>query len=65
MRPGALTDDAGTGRVAIGSGLERGDIPRDDVAATLLLTLDAANTYGKAFGLVSGDDPVDDAVAAL
>jgi uncharacterized protein YbjT (DUF2867 family) len=65
VRPGSLTDDAGTGLVEIGSGLESGEIPRDDVAATLLFTLDAVNTYGQAFDIVSGDDPVEDAVRNL
>src|SRR5215210_414589 len=35
VRPGSLTDDAGTGLVEIGFGLEADEIPRDDVAATL------------------------------
>jgi uncharacterized protein YbjT (DUF2867 family) len=65
VRPGSLTDDAGTGLVEIGFGLEGGEIPREDVAATLFFTLDAVNTYGRAFDLVSGDDPVEDAVANL
>jgi uncharacterized protein YbjT (DUF2867 family) len=65
VRPGGLTDDAGTGLVEIGSGLEGGEIPRDDVAATLLFMLDAVNTHGQAFDVVSGDDPVEDAVRNL
>ncbi|HEX6582633.1 MAG TPA: SDR family oxidoreductase [Thermoleophilaceae bacterium] len=65
VRPGGLTDGIGTGLVEIGSGLESGEIPRDDVAATLLFTLDAVNTYGQAFDVVSGDDPVEDAVRNL
>jgi uncharacterized protein YbjT (DUF2867 family) len=65
VRPGSLTDDVGTGLVEIGFGLEHGAIPREDVAATLLFTLDAVNTYGQAFDVVSGDDPVEDAVANL
>ena len=65
VRPGSLTDDVGTGLVEIGSGLKGGDIPRDDVAATLFVTLDAVNTYGQAFDVVSGDDPVEDAVRGL
>ena len=65
VRPGGLTDDAGTGLVEIGFGLERGEIPRDDVAATLLVALDAVNTYGQAFDVVSGADPVEDAIAKL
>jgi uncharacterized protein YbjT (DUF2867 family) len=65
VRPGTLTDDVGTGLVEIGFELERGEIPRDDVAATLYLTLGALNTYGQAFDVVSGDDPVEDAIANL
>jgi uncharacterized protein YbjT (DUF2867 family) len=65
VRPGGLTDDVGPGLVEIGSGLEGGEIPRDDVAATLLFTLDAVNTYGQTFDVVSGDDPVEDAVRNL
>jgi uncharacterized protein YbjT (DUF2867 family) len=65
VRPGFLTDDPGTDLVEVGFGLERGEIPRDDVAATLFFTLPAPNTYGMAFDVVSGDDPVEDAVAGL
>jgi uncharacterized protein YbjT (DUF2867 family) len=65
VRPGSLTDDAGTGLVEVGLGLEGGAIPRDDVAATVLFTLDAVNTFGQAFDVVAGDDPVDDAVRGL
>jgi uncharacterized protein YbjT (DUF2867 family) len=65
VRPGSLTDDVGTGLVEIGSGLEGGAIPREDVAATLFFTLDAVNTHGQAFDLVSGADPVERAVASL
>jgi uncharacterized protein YbjT (DUF2867 family) len=65
VRPGSLTDDAGTGRVEAGPRLEGGDIPRDDVAAVVLAALEAANTHGKAFDVVSGDDPIEDAVAKL
>ena len=65
VRPGALTDDGGTGRVSIGQRLDRGQIPRDDVAAVLFAVLGADSTIGKDFDLVSGDTPVDEAVASL
>src|SRR5690349_3643854 len=39
VRPGVLTNDPGTGRVAAGPNLERGEIPRDDVAAVLAAVL--------------------------
>jgi uncharacterized protein YbjT (DUF2867 family) len=65
VRPGSLTDAAGSGLVQAGPGLAPGDIARDDVAATLLFTLDASNTHGKAFDLVAGEDPVEAAIAKL
>lgn len=65
VRPGSLTDDPGTGRVEVGPRLEGGDIPRDDVAAVVLAALEAASTHGRAFDLVSGEDPVEEAVAKL
>jgi len=65
VRPGRLTDANATGHVAAGPDVERGDIPRADVALALLAVLDTATTVGKAFNLVAGPDPVDRAIAAL
>jgi uncharacterized protein YbjT (DUF2867 family) len=58
VRPGRLTDDAGTGLVRLGPDVEYGEIPRADVAATLLGVLDDPATAGKQFNLVSGGTPV-------
>jgi uncharacterized protein YbjT (DUF2867 family) len=65
VRPGALTDDPGTGRVTAGERVGRGQIPRDDVAATLAVVLAMPATDGLTFELISGDTPIDEAVAAL
>jgi nucleoside-diphosphate-sugar epimerase len=65
VRPGGLTDDLATGRVAVGDDLESGQIPRPDVAAVLAATLPVANTVGKTFELISGETPVEEAVASL
>ena len=65
VRPGGLTDDPGTGRVRLGTDLQRGEIPRDDVAAVLLAVLETPGTVGKTFELVAGDTPVDEAVRSL
>jgi hypothetical protein len=51
--------------VATGPTVERGDIPRADVALALVAVLDTATTVGKTFNVVSGQDPVDRAIAAL
>jgi uncharacterized protein YbjT (DUF2867 family) len=65
VRPGGLTDDPGTGLVKVGTELERGEIPREDVAATLLAVLETPSTIGKTFELVSGDTPIEEAISAL
>jgi uncharacterized protein YbjT (DUF2867 family) len=65
VRPGGLTDNPGSGLVAVGTDIERGEIPRDDVAAVLLAVLETPSSIGKAFELVSGDTPVDEAVRGL
>jgi nucleoside-diphosphate-sugar epimerase len=65
VRPGHLTDDDGTGRVLIASSTGRGDVPRQDVAAVLVAVLDASETAGQTFELISGETPIADAVATV
>jgi uncharacterized protein YbjT (DUF2867 family) len=65
LRPGRLTDEPATGRVALGSAVERGDVPRADVAAVLAAVIDQEATVGRQWNLVSGDALVADAVRAL
>jgi nucleoside-diphosphate-sugar epimerase len=65
VRPGGLTDEPPTGRVTIGTGLEKGQIPRADVAAVLAAALPAANAVGKTFELISGETPIEEALAGL
>jgi uncharacterized protein YbjT (DUF2867 family) len=65
VRPGRLTDEPGTGGVRAGEDIGYGQVSRDDVAATLLAVLDADNTVGKAFDLVEGDTPIEEAVRGL
>jgi uncharacterized protein YbjT (DUF2867 family) len=65
VRPGGLTDDAGTGRIAAGSTVPHARIPRDDVAATLLAVLDTEATIGKSFNVVGGDTPIAEALSSL
>jgi uncharacterized protein YbjT (DUF2867 family) len=64
VRPGRLTDDPGTGKVAVdGSG--SGSVTRDDVAAVLAECLTADNTIGKAFDLLNDGTPIAEAVRSL
>jgi uncharacterized protein YbjT (DUF2867 family) len=65
VKPGGLTNDPGTGRVDLRTTVERGQVPRDDVAAVLAAVLAAPDTISKTVELVSGDVPVEEAVAAL
>ena len=65
VRPGRLTNDPGTGRVTIAESVERGEMPRDDVAAVLAAVIARADAAGLTFELVAGDDPVEQAVAAF
>jgi uncharacterized protein YbjT (DUF2867 family) len=65
VRPGRLTDDAPTGRVRIGTGLERGEVSRSDVAAVLASVLAADNTISKTFELLAGEIPIEEAVGLL
>jgi uncharacterized protein YbjT (DUF2867 family) len=65
VRPGHLTDEAGTGRVTAADATGYGNIPRADVAAMLVALLDVQETAGHTFELIGGDTPIPDAVAAL
>ena len=65
IRPGGLTNDAGTGRVRLGEKLPRGQVTRDDVAAVLVAVLDSPSTIGRTADLIGGDTPIAEAVAAL
>lgn len=64
IRPGRLTDEVATGKVALGPDVARGDVTRADVAAVLAAVLDAPGAVGQQWNLVNGDLPVADAVHA-
>src|SRR5690625_3436974 len=56
VRPGGLTNDAGTGKVMIGEKLtERLTIAREDVARVVFEALQEENTFKKSFDLVQGN----------
>jgi len=65
LRPGGLTDEAGTGLVALAASVDRGSVPRDDVAAVVAALLADRRTAGLTLEVTSGDTPVEQAVAAL
>ncbi|MGY0024563.1 SDR family oxidoreductase [Streptomyces sp. cg35] len=65
LRPGALTNDAGTGLVRLEASTGRGAVPRDDVAAVLAELVDTPATAGLTLELVSGSAPVSVAVKSV
>lgn len=65
IRPGLLTNDSGTGQITASEQLDRGAIPREDVAAILLHSLTNEHVYNKAFEVVSGNDSIEDALSRL
>ena len=64
IRPGVLTDDPGTGRVRMAPEVSRAEIPREDVAGVLCAALDDPASAGVVTEVVSGDQPVAEALAA-
>ncbi len=62
IRPGLLTDGPPTGLVALGPDVERGEVPRADVAAVLAAVIDTGAGIGAQWNLVSGETPIDEAV---
>lgn len=62
IRPGGLLNEAGTGKVTAGENLSRESIPREDVAATIVASLDEERTFNKGFDLISGNDGIEEAV---
>jgi nucleoside-diphosphate-sugar epimerase len=65
VRPGALTDDPGTGRVSISTEPFRGKVPREDVAAVLAAVLGEHPSIGRIFYVNGGEAPIEQALAAI
>jgi uncharacterized protein YbjT (DUF2867 family) len=64
LRPGGLTDDPAADRVLLAPSVDRGYVPRADVAAVTLALLDEPRSAGLVLELVGGEVPVAEAVAA-
>ncbi|PKD42610.1 SDR family oxidoreductase [Rhodohalobacter barkolensis] len=58
IKPGRLTNDEGTGKVKIAEKLDRGEIPREDVARVIAEVLDNNSIKNVEFDLLSGKDEV-------
>lgn len=65
LRPGTLVDDSGTGLIQAGPAIPYGDIPRDDVAATLAEIIEQPDVSRVIIELTAGDVPVRQAVEKI
>jgi uncharacterized protein YbjT (DUF2867 family) len=65
VRPGGLTDAEPKGRVQIATVLDRGEIPRADVAAVIAACLADPKTIGRTFEVVSGEDQIELALTRI
>jgi len=63
LRPGVLLDEAGTQQVHTGLAIPYGEIPREDVAATLLEIIERPAVNKAIIELTKGEQPVAEAVA--
>lgn len=65
IHPGLLTNDEPTGKVTAAPTVERGEVPRADVAKVILKSLENDATIGKEFQVVSGKEEIESALGKL
>ncbi|PWA07931.1 NAD(P)-dependent oxidoreductase [Pueribacillus theae] len=65
VRPGGLTNERGTGKIAAAENLERATITREDVAKTVFASLDEENTFNRSFDLIQGEDDIHEALKKI
>ncbi|SEH87543.1 NAD(P)H-binding [Halobacillus karajensis] len=65
IHPGILTNDKGNAQVEAAEAVDRGEIPREDVAAVILAALKNESTIGKEFQIVGGKESVEKAIQSL
>jgi len=58
IKPGRLTNDEGTGKVQLAEKLDRGEIPREDVARVIAEVLEDDTIEDVEFDLLSGDEEI-------
>lgn len=65
IRPGGLTNEPGTGKIKAAADLEFGQIPREDVASTIVTSLMNNHTIGKSFDVIGGGTPIEEVLNKL
>lgn len=62
IRPGTLLNKPGNGMVTVAADVAGGSIAREDVAKAIVASLNEKHTLCRAFDLVSGEQPITDAL---
>lgn len=62
VRPGALTNEAGTRKIEAALDVERGEVARDDVAYTLVHVLNDDVAQNATFEMIEGNQRIEDAI---
>lgn len=65
VRPGGLTNEQGTEKIKAGDSVGQGEVPREDVAKTIISVLQEPNAYHKTFEMISGDTQIEEALQQL
>ena len=65
VRPGGLSNEPGSGQISLGTQVQGGQIPREDVARVVVACLSEPGSLGQTFEIVGGQTPVGEAVASL
>lgn len=65
VKPGRLTDEPGSGLVKLGKNLDRGEIPRQDVATIIVSVIENSQTIGLTFDALTGQTPIKKAIEQL
>ncbi|KAF1055381.1 MAG: putative sugar epimerase YhfK [Stenotrophomonas maltophilia] len=65
LRPGTLVDTAGTGRISAGPAIAYGQVPREDVAATLVAQVERPAVRRVIIELTTGSLPIAEALDYL
>jgi uncharacterized protein YbjT (DUF2867 family) len=65
LRPVSLTDSAPTGRITVGETVDRGSIPRADVAAIIVAALEHDLAIHRQFEATGGGQPIAEALRSL
>ncbi|MFQ3545645.1 SDR family oxidoreductase [Halobacillus rhizosphaerae] len=65
IHPGILSNDKGTGQIEAASEVERGEVPREDVASVIVASLENESTIGKEFQVVSGTHSIQETISSI